>query len=389
MLPILSARWALNDAQAGHLFTAQFAGSMAGVALSGWLVQRYGYRSAIVAGLGTMAAGVALLAQSSLAATTTATATTTAAVGNSMLGIAAVAGYGIGLGLAIPASNLLIAEMHPDRRAAALNWLNFSWGAGAAACPFAVAALAPARHTSWLLFGSAAASILIGGALLSPSLVLANAKLLPNADRSSSASPPASSPWRDRYVLLMGCLFFLYVGTENSIGGWIASYAQRIQSLPGTLWAAAPALFWGGLLAGRALAPSLLRGIHEKTLAQLGLLLALCGVGTLLAAHNFAAHSMEILLLGVAISGLGLAPVFPINISLVSLHFRENAPRVSGLMFALAGLGGAILPGLVGTISSRYGSLQTGLVLPLLGALLMLLLLSSIQPPGQNSFPEP
>src|SRR5205823_9428650 len=63
MLPVFSARWMLSDSQAGYLFTAQFASSILGVALSSVLVQRFGYRLTIVSGLGFMALGAGVLAQ--------------------------------------------------------------------------------------------------------------------------------------------------------------------------------------------------------------------------------------------------------------------------------------------------------------------------------------
>ena len=355
MLPVLSARWALNDTQAGYLFTAQFAGSMFGVALSGMLVQRYGYRSAIVAGMGVMAVGAGALAAAAWVS-----------------GLAAVAASGIGQGLTIPAANLLIAELYSARRGAALNWLNLSWGVGAAACPFAVAALVPSHRTGLFLLGVAGALLLLSLAILMPTLDLARAESRERFEANASI-------WRSRYISLLGCLFYLYVGTENCIGGWIASYAQRLQNAPGAVWAVAPSLFWISLLAGRALAPAILRRIGERELAQFGLVLASCGVAILLAAHTLA-----ILLVGVAVSGLGLAPVFPIDISMVSAHFGKGAPRVSGLMFALAGLGGATLPGLVGKASTQLGSLKTGLYIPLLGSLTMLALFFLVGRPDRD-----
>ena len=39
-LPVLSARWQLNDAQAGSLFFAQFSGALIGSAATGWLLRR-------------------------------------------------------------------------------------------------------------------------------------------------------------------------------------------------------------------------------------------------------------------------------------------------------------------------------------------------------------
>src|SRR5579864_1279796 len=61
VLPLLSARWSLSDAQAGEFFTAEFLASTLGVVLSGALVPRLGYKSVIVLGLIFMAAGVGVL----------------------------------------------------------------------------------------------------------------------------------------------------------------------------------------------------------------------------------------------------------------------------------------------------------------------------------------
>src|SRR3981189_1639039 len=56
LLPILISRWSLTDQRAGLFFTAQFCGSMAGVASLGWLIKR-GYRYALVCGFSLIAAG--------------------------------------------------------------------------------------------------------------------------------------------------------------------------------------------------------------------------------------------------------------------------------------------------------------------------------------------
>src|SRR5438270_7102861 len=61
MLPILIARWSLNDAQAGNLFLVQFLASMMGVQLSAVLLARWGFRPAFLSGLLLMACGTATL----------------------------------------------------------------------------------------------------------------------------------------------------------------------------------------------------------------------------------------------------------------------------------------------------------------------------------------
>ena len=56
--------------------------------------------------------------------------------------------------------------------------------------------------------------------------------------------------------------------------------------------------------------------------------------------------------------GLGLAPSFPVTMAALS---REVPPNVAQPMIALGSLGAAIVPWLVGAISSRTGSLSSGL----------------------------
>src|SRR5256885_14980523 len=57
LLPVLSARWALNDAHAGYLFTAQFSGSMLGVMGSGFLMLLRGFPPFLGRGSGSVGAG--------------------------------------------------------------------------------------------------------------------------------------------------------------------------------------------------------------------------------------------------------------------------------------------------------------------------------------------
>ena len=355
MLPVFSARWTLSDTQAGYLFTAQFATSILGVAISGVMVHRYGYRLTMVCGLGFMAVGAGVLAEATW-----------------IVGLVSVCVYGFGLGLTIPAANLLIAELHPHRRAAALNLLNFSWGIGAVGCPFVVAALQRSQRTSLLLFGMTVSLALVA-------ISLGCARLRVDVEANSPKAATLEKIWKNRFVPVLGALFFIYVGTESSIGGWVASYARRIDTSSGTFWALTPSFFWGALLLGRALAPVMLRHVRETTLASAGLALASLGVFVLLIAHT-----MALVVVGASLAGFGLASVFPINIAMLSQWFGEMASRIGGVMFALSSLGGATVPWLVGALSSRFGSLRVGLMVPLLGSITMFFLYIANRQPSNS-----
>ena len=59
ILPLLSARWQLDDAGAGALFFLQSAGAIAGSALSGPLIKRLGFSPVLAIGFGLMSIGTA------------------------------------------------------------------------------------------------------------------------------------------------------------------------------------------------------------------------------------------------------------------------------------------------------------------------------------------
>ena len=184
MLPTLSARWSLNYSQAGALFTAQYLASTLAVALSGVLVSRWGFRFAIKTGLLLMSAGVGLLL-----------------TGPKVMGIFCIGAYGGGLGLAVPAANLLVAEVNPKRRSATLNLLNFCWSAGAVACPFLVA-LAVKSHEVTLFLGAVAGFALvmaIGIAAMPASIIEPSAK----KDVAQKTGP--AIPWGHGALLMLAC----------------------------------------------------------------------------------------------------------------------------------------------------------------------------------------
>ena len=342
MLPILSARWSLNYGQAGSLFTAQFVASTFAVLLSGGLVSRLGFRFAINAGLLAMAVALAVLPLTSY-----------------FPGLACIALYGAGLGLAVPAANLLVAEVNPTRRSAALNVLNFSWSVGAVACPFLVAAAARGHHIALLL-------LVVAGFLL---IVMLGIAAMPwqaveptGADRKNAA--PIN--WKVPAFRVLGSLFFLYVGMENAFGGWIASYAKGLASFSPARAVMTPSFFYFALLMGRWLAPFLLRTIDDIKLARAGLVVACAGMASLLLSHSILSVTVS-----VAIAGLGCSAVYPITIALLSREFGAAASRVGSIMFTLGNLGGASLPWLVGYSSDRFGSLKLGLAVPLVAGVAM------------------
>jgi MFS transporter, FHS family, glucose/mannose:H+ symporter len=348
MLPTLSARWSLDYSQAGALFTAQYLASTLAVALSGVLVSRWGFRFAIKTGLLLMSAGVGLLL-----------------TGPKALGIFCIGAYGGGLGLAVPAANLLVAEVNPGRRSATLNLLNFCWSAGAVACPFLVAA-AVKSHRVPLFLGAVAGFALvmaIGIAAMPASIVE------PSAKKDTAKNAGVAIPWRHGTLLMLAALFFLYVGVENGFGGWVASYSKSLGNLTPAMSLMTPSFFYAAMLFGRWLAPMLLRLADEIRLVQIGLLVACGGMGGLVLSHG-----LRGVVVSACLAGLGLSYVYPITISLLSVKFGSASARLGSVMFTLSNIGGGLMPWMVGVSSNHFGSLKAGLAVPLIGCATMYVL---------------
>src|SRR5713226_2294683 len=344
MLPVLSARWSLTDEKAGYLLFAQFFSSMFGMLSSGALVQRIGYRLTLIIGLALMASGMALLVS-----------------GPWLLGMIAVCVLGVGHGITTPAGNLRTAEVNPHGSASALNLINAVRGIGAVSSPFLVAIAQRAHQTPVFLYGTASALLIL-------LLAFAFARFQPDTRaRAKHQSTPGHSVWSHRLLPVICVLFFVYVGSETSFGGWLTLYSGRMGTAQHSFWAMPASFFWGALLAGRLLAPLALKFHRETAIARIGLTLALAG-GLAIAS----AHGMGLLIPGAALAGLGLASIFPISVSLFPRWFGESTTSSSSPVFASGNIGGAVLPWLVGVVSTHTGSLRSGFIVPLLGVVAML-----------------
>jgi MFS transporter, FHS family, glucose/mannose:H+ symporter len=361
ILPIFIARWSLSDQRAGLFFTAQFCGSMAGVASIRWLIGR-GYRQAFVCGFILIAAGVAGLN-----------------LGSNGACLGATFVVGCGLGQALSTGNLWVAEIAKARRVPALSILNLQWGIGAIACAPLVMLAQRHEAISLLLCALWASSALTA-------LILAGMNLEPAETEEDEEQPKLGlrEGISRRSTLSLAALFFLYVGSENSVAGWVASLTKRMNSDSGDLWALAPMFFWGGLIAGRALVPILPLRRFERALLAGGLILAGAGICLLLQARTFASVAVS-----VTAAGLGLAAIYPILVAWLVKAFGERSRRIGAIMFALAGMGGAVMPWFVGLTSTGTGSLRAGLLVPLAGCLAMLgLIVTMLEPLFSDSSPR-
>lgn len=351
VLPVLIARWSLSDSQVAWFFPAQFIGSLLGTLVSSAVIARSGYRLPIGIGYAMLGVGVAGLS-----------------LPNMYGALAATAIFGFGYGMLTPGTNLYIAETGGARRAAAVSLVNFTWGIGAVACSPLVLLALRTHHLSLFLWSITATGCAIALAVF----------LAPWDRQSGPEDVTTSEDEQYRRIphvgFILGALFFIYVGAETSTGGWVAALAKRLVGGIGSSYTIVPMFFYGGLLAGRGLAPLVLRRVRENNLALMALTLAAAGLIVVQKATTIAVMDV-----GVAMAGLGLASIYPIYIAWLSHWYGERARKIGGVMFALAALGGAFAPWLVGFISKETASLRIGLLVPLAWTVTMIVLVSVLR----------
>jgi FHS family glucose/mannose:H+ symporter-like MFS transporter len=330
ILPLLAAQWHLNDAQAGRLFLVQFIASPTGALIASKVLARWGAAWTVPIGMFLIAVGVS-----------------TIAVGTFSLAMVGIALYGAGLGFALPSTNLLVVEMVKNESAAALNILNFSWTLGAVAAPMAISAMLKpvGLHGFLLLLGSV---VLVIAAI--ETIAFPKRAPVETAVRQGKLPPDL----RVYFAALAFVFLFLYVGIENGFAGWVPTFSIRSHQTSTQATAMVQSSFWGALLVGRLVAPLILRALTPGKLVLAGLGMAAAGI-----VLAIASPSMTILEAGVLLTGFGLSSVFPTAIAIFAEWYGTGG--AGSIVLGCCGLGGAVVPWLVGEVSNRSQNLRLGL----------------------------
>jgi fucose permease len=361
ILPALAPAWQLTDRRAGIFFAAQFLGSSSGA----FFVSSDFFRSLLRGYLLMIAGAIALTFFTGITA--------------ALLFVT----FGLGLGLTITSTSMLIGAAPLPNRGAALSILNAVWGGGAALSP--VISALWIRHwqpvTLYFILGMATALTLLF------TTMNASALLPPLTPHPVSKPADQSSNNYVQLIAMFALLGFLYVGAEVSVSGWMMTYVNRLQisgpvanlDVAGValkVWAPiAASCFWVALLCGRALVPAVVRRLSEAQLLSTSIFVALLSVVLLLLSRT----PLPIVL-SATLAGLTLAPIYPLSVAKV-LALSRGSPQTKWMM-GISGLGGAVLPWITGILSSRTGSLRIGLLVPVFALATMVLLdrLSSTRP---------
>ena len=349
-LPIMAAHFSLNDFQVSFFFPSQFAGSILGSLITNKLGMRNNYMLGAVTGAAALAAGALLLNIPSFAF--------------ALIGFFIIGG---GIGLTLPAINMMVIDAEPERAGPNLYILNFCWGVGAIICKPFVDYFRTAE-------GLGAATYLIALPLFISCAALAwTARGRAAERRKAMALPPDDTPiWQTPLAWTIALFNFVHVGFESGMGGWLTTYTDRLEGSSFSGFFSPTLLYFTLFVAGRGVAPAMFRFLDENKMLFLGLSIMLLGMIVTLAADN-----VSTLMIGAAVAGFGTSWIFPTNVSRFSKTFGPGSTRRATPLFICGTLGAVVVTWLIGYLSNRSGDLRYGMFV-LGGSIAVLLALQAV-----------
>ena len=276
--------------------------------------------------------------------------------------------YGLGAGSVDACLNNYVALHYASRH---MSWLHCMWGIGASVGPYIMGAvLSAGRHWS-------AGYRCIGVIQLALTAVLLLS--LPLWKRSGGdGEGEKAKPLRLGAIFAIPgakpllLAFFCYCALEQTMGLWAGSYLALYRGFTPEQAAGFAGLFYLGITLGRALNGFLTFRFSDSFLTRTGFAVVALGIAAVLLPLGETAA-----LAGLALVGLGCAPVYPCIIHATPERFgAERSQAVIGILMAGAYLGNCLMPPLFGLIANHV---SIGLLPPYLLALLAAMALSHRQ----------
>ncbi|HEX4001548.1 MAG TPA: sugar MFS transporter [Candidatus Acidoferrales bacterium] len=368
LVPHLKSIFDLNYAEVMLIQFAFFSAYFIFSLPSGRLIDRIGYKKAMVAGLLTMGIGALLFIPA-------------AAVPSFPLFLGALIILAAGITLLQVAANPYVTVLGPaDTASSRLNLTQAFNSLGTTVAPYfgSLVILSAAPKTSeemrrmssqvlqaYRLHQASSVKLPylgLGLALLLLGVFIAKVKLpaIPEAVRSSSSHTAGQSVWKYRHLVLGAVAIFVYVGAEVAIGSFLVSYLGQpsIGNLPANIAARFVSVYWGGAMIGRFIGSGVLQRVRT------GAVLAVAAVGACLLVVISIATTGHVAMWTILLVGLCNSIMFP---SIFALGVAGLGPLTgdgSGVL-VMAIVGGAIIPEIQGALADHIG-IHYALALPAL-----------------------
>lgn len=283
---------------------------------------------------------------------------------------------GLGAGAVDASINHFVAEHYSSRH---MNWLHGFWGVGASTGPLVMGAVM-AQTGQW-----SAGVLTLGLSQLAIASVLwlclpwwhpplPRPQRVTQSEQATPAQPDHELPRQHpahlhaHAIWLAPLCFLLYVGAEAGAGLWAVSVLVQERGMGLAQASIGLSLYFGAITLGRFGVGLVAHSMDNRQWVRVGLALALAGAG-LFALPLPGPYGLG----GLALMGLGCAPIFPSLMHETAVRFpAELARTLVGRQMVFAYAGGSLLPASMGLLATWMG---LGWVMPSVVVLLLALLL--------------
>jgi FHS family Na+ dependent glucose MFS transporter 1 len=238
--------------------------------------------------------------------------------------------------------NTLLLWVHNDTVGPYMNGLHAFFGLGSFIAPLIVAqALAITGDIHWVYWFFAVAAFPLA-------IWIWN---LPSPVARTVPAHHENAPFPVIPVAIMVLCFVLYVGGEAGYGAWIYTYAFKLNFGTEVTAAYLTSAFWGSFTLGRLLGIWVSMRARPMTILSIDFAGCLVSLGLIL----FFNESATLLWIGTILFGISQASIFPTFLTLAEERIHITG-TITGWFLVGAGLGGMILPWLIGQAFVRIGA---------------------------------
>lgn len=258
--------------------------------------------------------------------------------------------YGLGAGAVDAALNHYVAVHYASRH---MSWLHCFWGVGASVSPY-IMSFALTGGLGWQS-GYRIVSLIQMGLTVALMVSLPLWGQHKEGKVKRAANPPVqklSQILSLRGVPFVLLTFFSYCAMETTTGLWAASYLVMGRGIDADTAAQYASFFYLGITAGRFLSGFVSDRLGDRLMIRCGL--GIISLGAAAIGLPFGVNWFP--LAGLAVIGLGSAPIYPSIIHATPINFGpENSQAIIGIQMASAYAGSTFMPPLFGFIAGKVG----------------------------------
>lgn len=260
-------------------------------------------------------------------------------------------GLGIGQGAVDALLNDVVAQNFSSKH---MSWLHGFWGVGATLGP-GLMTFALSLNRGWTL-----GYFLIGIIQLFIAVLLFFSLPLWKQLDTHKHHEHAQAKGSFKPIMICGmALFFLYVGIELSVGLWSNTVLYEHKGLPLHISGYFVSMYYLMITVGRFISGLVLTKFSNRVVVNAGLLISFSGLLLL------TLFSQPIILgLGLALTGLGFAPLYPAMMHETASRYSVLDSAIAvGYQVGMAYIGGTAISSLMGVILEQF---SLALLYPLL-----------------------